>query len=300
MKTHFCSFRIYAISIIAILFTFQSFAQIDFDTKLKSLTDTIAKKINLKGKKKVAVWDISDANGDITNLGKYLSEEISVNLTNAAQTYNMMDRNHLKTILKEHELNSEGFIDENTAKELGKWAAVDAIVTGTVTIFNKEIRLTLKVLDTETALIIAATKGDLPITSDIASFIGVPDMSSNNSSTLNRGFNHPLNSSEQYNNSGTVNAKCKEKNTGDYCFKNSTSKKLLIRYWNFYSNPQTVETTFTLEPNQTQCIYDIPAGPLNYSITESGNYYGMNSTSIYSANGQIYIEQCKSKTFIIK
>jgi hypothetical protein len=55
--------------IVLILFSNISFCQTDFDSKLSILSDTIANKINLKGKKKVAVWDFTDADGQTTTLG---------------------------------------------------------------------------------------------------------------------------------------------------------------------------------------------------------------------------------------
>jgi len=277
---------------------FQLFGQTDFDKKISMLSDSVAKKINDRGKTKVAVWDFTDADGNVTNLGKYLSEEISVNLTNAAQTFSVMDRNHLNTILREHKLNSEGFIDANTAKELGKMNAVDAIVTGTVIVFNDKLKLTIKVLDTETALIIAATKGDLPIDEDVASFLGIPDVTSDNNGA-NRGFNRPLSSNEQYNNPETVSKDCEQKNTGDFCFTNSTKGRIRVNLniVQGYFNTQYM----VLESGQTQCFYNLQAVAYKYDVRQSSGEIAWGGWQLTEyTQGQILVEKCKSKTFVIK
>ena len=272
-----------------------------FDAALTQLSDDISSKIRTTGKRKVAVWDFTDTEGKITNLGKYLSEEVSVNLTNASYSLNVMDRNHLNTILREHKLNAEGVVDVNTAKQLGKINAVDAIITGTVTVFVDKIRLTIKVLDTETALIIAATKGDLPISKEIASFLGVPGMGSEGvSSTVNRGFNSPLNPNEQYNNPGTVAKDCESKRIGDYCFSNLTKDDFIIQI--------SGNTLVNLAPGQTKCLYGLVAGTYSFHVLSTKNYnrgawniYRMPSSYKYTFDkGQFLVEACKSKTYVLK
>ena len=81
-------------------------------------------------------------------------------------------RVHLNVLLKEHRLNTEGYIDERTTKRLGKISAADAIVVGTYTILSAEIRIRTKVLDTETALQFAGAIGTLPMNDNIAKLLG--------------------------------------------------------------------------------------------------------------------------------
>jgi len=282
-----------------LLLTFCSNAQDNFDLKLNALTDSIASKINEVGKQKIAVWDFTDIDGNPTNLGKYLSEQVSVILAIDAQSFEVVDRSHLKTILREHNLNSEGFIDAATAKELGKMQAADAIVTGKITIFTDRVVLTIKVLDTETALILAATKGDLPISNDIASFLGVPDMANDGSS--NRGFNRPLNSNEQYNNPETVNNECAKKNTGDYCFTNSTTIKISVSI----SSNGFSKGSATLNPGEQTCFYNLPVGTYTYfadgqgSVTYSSGESFSAPTQVIT-KGQVLVEECKSKSYVVK
>lgn len=285
--------NLYTILLLIITSTQTIIGQSVFDSQLQALAEKVALQIAAKGKEKVAVWHFVNTKGEITNSGKYIAEDFSVYFTNASKdAYQVMDRNHLDQILKEHKLNSEGFIDPETAKELGRLNAVDAIITGTVDILDTQLKVRVKVLDTETALQIAAEIGYLPIDANMASFLGVPGMGSDNSlsrNESNRGFNHPLNSNEEINNPETVSKECESKNIGDYCFANSTNVKLRVqptfdsRYF----------TTFTLDPGQTQCLYNLLATTYSYEIYDT-QARGM------KAQGEILVVKCTSKTFTIK
>ena len=111
--------------------------------------------------------------GETTALGNYITEDFSVYLTNSGENFQVIDRNHLDVLLKEHQLNAEGYIDGETAKELGKITAVDAIITGTYTVLNSVVKVRAKVLDTETALQFAANMGNLPLNENISSYLGI-------------------------------------------------------------------------------------------------------------------------------
>ena len=64
-------------------------------------------------------------------------------------------------------MSTSGLIDPSTAKELGKIAGVDALITGTVTPFGDSVRLAVKVLNTATARMIGASTSSVPRTSAI-------------------------------------------------------------------------------------------------------------------------------------
>ena len=140
------------ILLASLFFTSCLFAQ-DFDSKLEGLAEDIATKIGEKSKKKIAVWGFFEASGNQTALGNYITEDFSVYITNHGENFEIIDRNHLDLLLKEHQLNAEGFIDSDTAKEIGKITAADAIITGTYSIVGTDkVKVRVKVLDTESAL----------------------------------------------------------------------------------------------------------------------------------------------------
>jgi TolB-like protein len=129
--------------------------------------DTVAATLVSKlaaGRKTVAVVDFTDLQGSATELGRYLAEELSVALAIGAKGFTVVDRTHLKAILQEHKLAASGIIDPLTARQLGKLAGVDTLITGTLTPFGDSVRLSVKALDTQTAGMLAATAADVPRT----------------------------------------------------------------------------------------------------------------------------------------
>ncbi|MEW4923536.1 FlgO family outer membrane protein [Algibacter sp. 2305UL17-15] len=289
------------------------FAQ-DFDSKFEKLAQDLSHKIDTKGKKKIAVWGFVTEGGERTALGNYLTEDFSIYMTNFADNFEIIDRKHLDIILKEHKLNSEGYIDKATAKELQKIIAVDAIVTGTYTVLSSTIKVRAKALDTETALQFAANMTSLPMNEDVNSYLGIAVNGGNNP---NKGFNTPLNSNETINNPETVDSKCKKMSTGDVCFSNSLNEKIVVKL-TFFTTPDTKyfnhsKKTIILDAKETKCVYGLVDRPLKYHIAKwkdyiddekfKGNEHYLSHDHYWKYlkdMGELKVETCKSKTYTIK
>ena len=178
------------ILLASLFFTSCLFAQ-DFDSKLEGLAEDIATKIGEKSKKKIAVWGFFEASGNQTALGNYITEDFSVYITNHGENFEIIDRNHLDLLLKEHQLNAEGFIDSDTAKEIGKITAADAIITGTYSIVGTDkVKVRVKVLDTESALQFAANMGLLPLNDGLKEIAGTKY--GNDGTTTSNSPNNPI------------------------------------------------------------------------------------------------------------
>lgn len=119
----------------------------------------------------IAVVDFTDLQGNVTELGRFLAEEFSVKLATSGKSFEVVDRTHLKSIIKEHKLSETGIIDSATARKLGSIAGVEALVTGTMTPFGDTIRLSAKILDTETAKIITAQTMNIPKTGALTELV---------------------------------------------------------------------------------------------------------------------------------
>jgi len=139
--------------------------------QIGNLASEMATVIGESGKKAIAVADFTDLDGQTTKLGRFLAEEFSVALAASGQGFQVIDRLHLKSLIREHELSESGIIDTTTAQKLGNIAGVEALITGTLTPFGDTIRVTAKILDTETARIIGAMTGDLPKTGAFAKLV---------------------------------------------------------------------------------------------------------------------------------
>jgi TolB-like protein len=113
------------------------------------------------------VLDFPDHQGNTSELGRLLAEDLSVALVNSGKGFAVMDRENMKFLLKEHELTASGLVDPNKIKELGKFAQVDAIVLGNVTVLSEVLSVTVKVVSVETTQVLAATKVSLTRTKDL-------------------------------------------------------------------------------------------------------------------------------------
>ncbi|MBK7812539.1 MAG: hypothetical protein IPI50_15160 [Saprospiraceae bacterium] len=287
-------FSINAMMFAYFIFIFNAQSQSNFNTEMKDMSLKLINRMKEKENKKVAVWDFTDLDGNVISIGKYISEQVSDDFSNSNETFQIIDRNHLKTILKEHQLKSEGYIDPSTAKELGKFAGVDYVVTGKITVLSNHINLTIKVLSTETAMINASISGNIQMDENIKELLGI-------SLSGNKGFNGTsLNSNEYINNPASVNNECNLKNTGDLCFTNNTNGKLLVMLR--FSQDDSHGQTIRLAKDQTQCFYNMRAINAYYStfneqiFSDGKSHFPTNYGNIRD-EGQILIEKCKSKTF---
>jgi len=144
--------------IFAFIIIFISGQSIAYERELKELSANMISKIDQSGKKSIAVTDFTGLQGEVTELGRFIAEELSIELMNNVKKFEIIDRNHLKSIMKEHKFALSGLVDPKTIKEIGKIVGVDAIITGSVIPFGDNIKVTCKVIATDTARVISAGK----------------------------------------------------------------------------------------------------------------------------------------------
>lgn len=130
-----------------------------YEKEIEALSMTMAEDIAIQGKEKIAVVDFTNLEGVVSYFGKFIAEQFTIALSDAAnKSFRVIDRNSLNSIIKEHKLSQTGLIDQETARQLGKIAGVDALVTGTLIPFGDNVQLIVKVLDADTADVIDAAK----------------------------------------------------------------------------------------------------------------------------------------------
>lgn len=278
----------------------------EFNSGLMNLTKQVASGIHDTSIVKLAVWDFTDLNGATTTIGKFISEETQINFLNTGKNFEIMDRNHLAEILKVHKLNADGFIDEKTAKELGKLQAVDAIVTGTVTVLNEKIKVTMKVLNTETASTIAGWSAEFLMNEDIKMLLGLTTYD-NSGQKINTDNKLVPGANEVYNDQSLVSENCAIGKDGDYCFYNSTKYNVYI-YFN--SDGGQDHEKYMIKAGGTKCFYSLNAGRFFYKIYYNPtNPKGESTDDLVSTatgggkiydEGAVFVELCKIKTFTIK
>lgn len=152
-------------AVLGIMFCGSVYAK-NLDTEITALSGKLSKKMVGRGIKKVASVDFVDLQGRTTELGRYLAEQLSTQIVNEDGLY-VVDRANFKNILAEHKLTQAGLVAPENAKRLGKFAGIDAILTGTITTLNGNVVVTVKAISTETAQIIAAAKAVFKNTTEL-------------------------------------------------------------------------------------------------------------------------------------
>jgi TolB-like protein len=142
-----------------------------YEREMRSLAATLAAAVKDHGKKVVAVVDFTDLEGNPNELGRFVAEELAGDLINTNMGFDVVDRNHLKSILAENKLSMSGIVDPDSVRKLGKIAGADALITGSLTPFGDSIRISCKAIDMFTAKVIGVAKGDIAKTAAIADLL---------------------------------------------------------------------------------------------------------------------------------
>ncbi len=159
--------RLIAISLLCLFLCGNAYCAEDIDAELVNLAERLAGKIKAKAIKKVAVIDFTDLQEASSELGKYIAEQLTVDLVMTNQGFAVLDRANLNRILSEHKLTAKGLIDPDNCKKLGMFAGVDAIIIGKIIPKGAKINLTTKVIATETSEIEGAEKATFAIDENV-------------------------------------------------------------------------------------------------------------------------------------
>jgi hypothetical protein len=154
MKPH----RIVAIILAVFICSHASARAQDMDTELTKLTENLASLIKDHGSKKVTVLDFTDLDGNTSEIGKYVAEQMTVDFVMKKREFSILDRANLKKIMDEHKLTASGLVDPDNAKKLGMFAGVDAMIFGKIVPATGKVNVTTTIVTTDTAEIIGGGK----------------------------------------------------------------------------------------------------------------------------------------------
>lgn len=111
-------------------------------------------------KRRIAVIDFSDINGQIPPSGAVIAELLIGELFKTG-TYEIVERKLLSSLLEQHKLNMTGLVNESTARKVGRLLGVDYIVTGTVIDLGTALNVNARTIAIETGSIAATASADL-------------------------------------------------------------------------------------------------------------------------------------------
>jgi TolB-like protein len=143
-----------------------------YEQQVQQLSRELAAQLGVRGVVRVAVVDFTDLRGEVNELGRFLAEELSVALNQSAEGFQVIDRTRLAVVFAEHKLGASGLIAPEDAKRLGQLVGADVLVSATMTPFGESVRLSVKALETETAVLVASARGDVPRTGAVDELLG--------------------------------------------------------------------------------------------------------------------------------
>lgn len=135
-------------------------AQGGLDQRVSELSQQIATKMSAKQKTTIAVVEFTDLQGNVTDFGRFLAEELITRLYDA-EKFKVIERQLLKKIIAEQKLSLTGVVDPASAKQLGKILGVDAIVAGTVTNLAQSLKVNARLISTETGEVFAVAAAEI-------------------------------------------------------------------------------------------------------------------------------------------
>jgi TolB-like protein len=142
------------------------------DAAITSLSDRLSKQLIVTEgkKKKIAIMDILNLQGQQNVLGRGLAEQLSVEMVMLGNV-SVVDRANIDRIIQENKF-ARTLANPDDVKKLGQIAGLDAIAIGTVNCNDTFGELMVKVISIETAELIAAGRCKFDMTKDLMGQFG--------------------------------------------------------------------------------------------------------------------------------
>ncbi|MFH0775720.1 MAG: FlgO family outer membrane protein [bacterium] len=130
---------------------------LELDDNINELVQQITEGMTAQKKTTIAIVDFTDLTGNVSNLGRYLSEELITRLKKTGK-FNVIERNLLNKVIEEQKLSLTKLIDPGSAKQLGRILGVDAIVSGTIGDLVKQLKVNARIIGTEKGDVLAVAQ----------------------------------------------------------------------------------------------------------------------------------------------
>lgn len=282
-----------------------AFGQTDFNSQIQKVADTISKKIVQSGNRKVAVTDFINLDETISQLGQFLSDELSSELSNLSENltkFEIVERTNVDIIFKEKNL-IQSVDGSKMARDLGKLKAADILIWAIISDFEGYYRVNIKLLDTKTGNAIGSFK---------TQFIKTPTFEGFNKKIIlkSESSNAPSATTAEIKKEERKNP-CEENIFGSLNITNKTATdvsgqtKIVIRIPKVSNPDPRFEENYyfiILERDEMKSLVKLREGVYDYETkrySHSGSK-GWNDMYASISSGQIQIEKCKPTELIIR
>lgn len=146
--------------------------QESLDQRLAELSRQITGKIEAGQKRTIAVLEFTDLQGNVTDFGRYVAEELITRLYDSSK-FKVIERQLLNKVISEQKLSLTGVIDPASAKRLGNILGVDAIVSGTIADRGESLKVNARLISTETGEVFSAAAAEITKDNEVAALMRV-------------------------------------------------------------------------------------------------------------------------------
>lgn len=273
----------------------------NIDENIDELAQQVSQGMTAKGKTKIAVIEFTDLQGNITNFGKYLAEELITRLFETGK-FRVIERNLLNKVIEEQKLTLTQLIDPSSVQKLGRILGVDAIVSGTITDLGEKLKVNARIIGTETGDVFAVASTGISKDETVMNLMRMGDEKRNRKTKKEYGselvFYEDFSSIEE----GLVPPDWL--GTEHVMVRSSREKKYLTNFEKGYYRivipniifPDNfkIEWYATYRPGEgtINASFDLTLGNLTARMTDVGNYALINNTSVQ-------INRLSGKTLIV-
>jgi curli biogenesis system outer membrane secretion channel CsgG len=141
------------------------------DQRLADLSQQIVAKIGTGQKRTVAVLEFGDLQGNVTDFGRYLAEELITRLYDTGK-FKVIERQLLNRVIAEQKLSLTGVVDPASAMKLGSLLGVEAIVSGSVADRGESLKINARIISTSTGEIVSAAAVDMAKDREVTALMG--------------------------------------------------------------------------------------------------------------------------------
>lgn len=139
---------------------------------LSALSQQLMRKRSNIGKRKIAVTGLQPLYGEMGNMGSFIAEELTSLLVR--QGAKLLERRLIDEALRELRLNQSDLVDSRSAKRFGRFTGAELLLLGSMTEFEKTIKINARLVDIETLDVVST--GEVLISKDRQIFgpMGIP------------------------------------------------------------------------------------------------------------------------------
>lgn len=135
-------------------------------SNIDEISKSIITQLEKQNVKNIAVIDFTNPDGQLSALGKSLSNKLRINLTKNSNEIKIVNRSVLKEALKEEQLFKDGIINPESAKKIN-FKGIEAIILGEISDYGNSYSSEIQIINTETSGIIGGEILEIPQTESI-------------------------------------------------------------------------------------------------------------------------------------